>query len=108
MDNDCDGEIDEELTRDCSNACGAGVEVCSAGTWGGCDAPANFPETCDGEDNDCDGQVDDGVCEDDNGNNDDGPGGLQAGCTCSTGGVPDGGTFALLAVIALVVLRRRH
>jgi MYXO-CTERM domain-containing protein len=110
IDNDCDGEIDEDLVRDCSNSCGGGQETCSAGAWGSCTAPAGTIETCDGDDNDCDGQIDDGdVCtDDDNGNNDDdGTNGTRAGCACSTGGVPDGSLFALLGVLALVLRRRR-
>ncbi|MEW6378698.1 MAG: cohesin domain-containing protein [bacterium] len=60
-DNDCDGKIDEDLTRACSTACGSGTEVCQDGKWVGCTAPQPQDETCDGEDNDCDGQVDEGV-----------------------------------------------
>ncbi len=73
IDNDCDGSVDENLTR--PTACGvgecagnAGVETCTTGTWGGntCDpfagATTEGPEgdlTCsDGIDNDCDGTTD--------------------------------------------------
>lgn len=57
-DEDCDGVIDDDLTRPCSTACGGGVETCEAGRWGDCDAPAPMPERCDGVDDDCDGVVD--------------------------------------------------
>jgi len=59
-DNDCDGMVDEGLTRACSSACGAGAETCNLGTWGGCTAPAPAAEVCDGRDNDCDGTTDPG------------------------------------------------
>jgi hypothetical protein len=58
QDNDCDGQVDEDLVRGCTNACGSGQETCSAGTWGSCTAPASNTEICDGKDNDCDGTVD--------------------------------------------------
>jgi MYXO-CTERM domain-containing protein len=60
VDNDCDGLIDEDVTRACASACGTGTETCNAGAWVGCDAPAAGPETCNGVDDDCDGNLDPG------------------------------------------------
>jgi MYXO-CTERM domain-containing protein len=60
LDNDCDGQVDEGLTRNCASACGGGTEQCVNGVWGGCDAPQPVAEICDGKDNDCDGTVDEG------------------------------------------------
>ena len=64
LDNDCDGEIDENVTRACATDCGTGTEVCDFnapnGPWVGCDAPPEEEEICDGEDNDCDGTTDPG------------------------------------------------
>jgi hypothetical protein len=37
-DDDCDGMVDGQ-TRSCENECGAGVETCTVGAWGGCTAP---------------------------------------------------------------------
>jgi hypothetical protein len=57
-DNDCDGLVDEDLVRGCTNSCGSGEEKCQLGVWGACSAPAASAEVCDGKDNDCDGTVD--------------------------------------------------
>ncbi len=66
LDNNCDGTVDEDLTR--SSTCGAGecagnagIETCTAGTWGNdtCDPFAGaVAEVCDNLDNDCDGTAD--------------------------------------------------
>jgi len=61
IDNDCDEDIDENLTRSCRNPCGEGEEVCTEGEWGDCSAPEPVTEVCDAVDNDCDGQVDEDV-----------------------------------------------
>ena len=37
-DDDCDGAIDEDLTRPCGNSFCPGSEICSAGVWGTCNA----------------------------------------------------------------------
>jgi uncharacterized protein (TIGR03382 family) len=120
IDNDCNGQVDEDLQRSCSNACGAvGSETCSAGSWGNCNAPAAQTETCDGVDNDCDGQVDepgadlcdsgevctDGSCQPPNSEDD---GAAHAGCACDAGAMPDAGTLAPFLVLGLVLLRRRR
>ena len=120
VDNDCNGQVDDNLSRSCSNACGVGSETCSAGNWGGCDAPQPKAETCDGIDNDCDGQVDepdgslcpsgescvDGTCEP--GNGETGDGDMQAGCSCDSSGMPNAGTFAPWLVLGALLIRRRR
>ncbi len=40
LDNDCDGLIDEDLTRECSNNCSVGVEICFDAEWINCSAEA--------------------------------------------------------------------
>ena len=69
-DNDCDGTVDESLTR--TTRCGLGVcssntgkETCTAGIWGGntCNPLAGaITEVCDDKDNDCDGKTDESPC----------------------------------------------
>ncbi|MCB9642229.1 MAG: peptidoglycan DD-metalloendopeptidase family protein [Myxococcales bacterium] len=71
-DNDCDGKIDEDLTRQCYSgpegslgigACQEGVQLCHEGSWSACIgevAPA-AQEICDnGKDDNCDGMIDEG------------------------------------------------
>jgi len=60
LDNDCDGEIDEDLTQQCLIACMQGLKYCVNGEWGECDAPYMEFEICDGLDNNCNGMVDEG------------------------------------------------
>jgi hypothetical protein len=45
-DDDCDGEVDEDLMRDCNTVCGNGTETCENGEWVNCTAP---PPPCDVE-----------------------------------------------------------
>lgn len=60
-DNDCDGEVDEWVSRDCSNQCESGYQWCRNGRWEQCSARVPRPEICDLVDNDCDGMVDEGL-----------------------------------------------
>jgi len=63
-DNDCDGAVDEDLTRPTSNQnglCSGNIERCLGGQW--TEDRNNYQPTeeiCDGLDNDCDGEVDEG------------------------------------------------
>ncbi|HLU64902.1 MAG TPA: MopE-related protein [Kofleriaceae bacterium] len=129
VDNDCDGEIDEALTRDCEGTCGAGTQTCEAGAWSECTA-ATGAETCDGVDNDCDGEIDEpgaegdlcgpglecqgGTCQPPSGEppagEDTGEGpGMSAGCGCRAGDSQGGLAGTLLIMLgAMVVLRRRR
>lgn len=60
IDNNCDGTVDENLTRVCETKCGIGEELCQSGNWVYCSAPIPEEEICDGLDNDCDGEADEG------------------------------------------------
>jgi hypothetical protein len=75
LDNDCDGEVDETLTRLCvpqgyenyiydhddkDSDCTQGEQTCETGRWSDCvgfQGPQE--EECDGRDNNCDGVIDD-------------------------------------------------
>ena len=132
-DNDCDGEIDEELTRDCDGSCGAGTQTCTDGVWGTCAGGGSGDDTgaeaCDGADNDCNGIVDDGeglcgegdeciggTCQqpDSEGPPADDPdtmgdNGMTAGCGCRAGDGGSGTGLTLILVMgAFFVMRRRR
>ncbi|MGI5865714.1 MAG: MopE-related protein, partial [Myxococcales bacterium] len=73
IDNDCDGQLDEGLTRACYTgpegtegvaACAPGVQTCVAGTWSDCVGEVHpTDEECDGQDNDCDGRADEDLLQ---------------------------------------------
>ena len=58
LDNDCDGQIDEGITQDCSTVCGKGLSYCVMGTFDQCDAQQPKEEECNNLDDDCDGLID--------------------------------------------------
>ncbi len=58
IDNDCNGQIDDKLQKACNSECGSGQQICKAGNWGACDAPAPQTEICNNKDDDCDGKID--------------------------------------------------
>ncbi|MBT7902955.1 hypothetical protein HN587_03755 [Candidatus Woesearchaeota archaeon] len=65
-DDDLDGEIDEELTRECGNlsvgACSTGTQYCASGLWSNCEGEITpVLESCSNKiDDDCDGEIDEG------------------------------------------------
>jgi MYXO-CTERM domain-containing protein len=46
IDNNCNGAVDEGLTRGCSTSCGTGTEHCDLGKWVGCTAEQPQTNMC--------------------------------------------------------------
>ncbi len=63
VDDDCDGRVDESLTRRCgtdAGVCQFGMQTCAGGDWGPCvGGVPPVDEVCNGRDDDCDGNADD-------------------------------------------------
>ncbi|MFB6262376.1 MAG: MopE-related protein, partial [Bradymonadaceae bacterium] len=64
-DNDCDGEVDEGLTKSCGRStgrCAEGEKRCEGGSWTNCIGERGRQlETCGGGDENCNGRVDEGL-----------------------------------------------
>jgi uncharacterized protein (TIGR03382 family) len=72
VDNDCDGDVDDNVTRTCftgpsgssltpPSACRSGTQACAAGVWGTCVGQVlPSAEICDDIDWDCDGNLNNG------------------------------------------------
>ncbi|MCZ7678312.1 MAG: hypothetical protein M5U28_05880 [Sandaracinaceae bacterium] len=60
-DDDCDGDVDEDLYRPCARECGTGVEICRDGRYRDCTAPRG--RECD-DDEDIDEDADEDIDED--------------------------------------------
>ena len=116
LDNDCNNQIDEGVTRPCSTICGAGIESCNGGAWGGCTAPKPSTEICDGLDNDCDGVVDGeraacnngqtciaGVCKEPSA-----PINTSSGCDCRIGAPSGASLLGVLGLLLLLLWDRRR
>jgi hypothetical protein len=68
IDDDCDGQIDEELISTCSVGLGfcerSGTNTCVSGSWQcGASPGSGRSETCNAVDDDCDGQIDEGITD---------------------------------------------
>ncbi len=71
LDDDCDGEVDEGLSRVCYDGpeetrmlgtCADGMQACVGGEWGACEGQVlPTEEVCDQRDTDCDGAIDEGL-----------------------------------------------
>jgi hypothetical protein len=61
VDDDCDGQIDQDVERACTTTVGPGTQVCTDGLWEACDPGLPMPEVCNGFDDDHDGTVDEGL-----------------------------------------------
>jgi hypothetical protein len=65
LDNDCDGSVDESLTRACGSSVGAcmpGTQTCTDAAWTDCSGETlPMVESCNDADDDCDGRTDEGV-----------------------------------------------
>lgn len=57
VDNDCDGQVDESVSKACQTACGKGFTFCKNGK-ATCNAAQPKPEICNNKDDDCNGVVD--------------------------------------------------
>ncbi|MFC1723828.1 putative metal-binding motif-containing protein, partial [Nanoarchaeota archaeon] len=67
-DNDCNGRVDDQLTKVCGTnvgSCREGKEMCKNGVWMGCNAKFPEEERCNYVDDNCDGEVDEGCPEGD-------------------------------------------
>jgi hypothetical protein len=65
IDDNCNGKVDENLSRSCGSSVGAckpGIQTCTAGAWGTCTGGVGpVSEICgNGIDDNCDGRVDEG------------------------------------------------
>ena len=72
LDDDCDSQIDEEISGCCTHgisrtcgldvgSCTVGTQSCENGEWSRCDGRQPSDEVCDGADNDCDQLIDEGL-----------------------------------------------
>jgi hypothetical protein len=58
VDDDCDGQTDENLSKLCNTACGGGLQLCVGGIYGPCSIAGAAEELCNDADDDCDGITD--------------------------------------------------